>query len=284
MHHPLLLLHLLAMQMRAALALLLAAPALTRGAPSAPPPKNEPMIMVGLANGGNPGESPPATSFDDPDKLAARGFNAVTILNHELCANFSTVSPLVYPEGSVAASWLDSVREGKQRELASYKARGLQVISKLDMVVLPAALVKLYKAEVTDAAGHLSFSRNKTKELLSVMFDEVVELFPGKKTGPTHPTVILKRIILPRQARDNHRASTQKNDRFIAGIDGFQVRVGEVYLQDAPYHAGEGAVDYHLPFAEQQAQYVELLRFLREELCVKHGKKVCEHGLFEPFL
>ena len=52
--------------------------------------------------------------------------------------------------------------------------------------------------------------------------------------------------------------------------------MGEVYLQDAPYHAGEGAVDYHLPFAEQQAQYVQLLRFLREELCVKHGKKVCE--------
>jgi len=64
--------------------------------------------MVGLANGGNPGESPPATSFDDPAKLAAGGFNAVTILNHELCANFSTVSSgftsnlltaaLIYPE------------------------------------------------------------------------------------------------------------------------------------------------------------------------------------------
>ena len=40
-------------------------------------PSNDPMIMVGLANGGNPGESPPATSFDDPAKLASRGFNAV---------------------------------------------------------------------------------------------------------------------------------------------------------------------------------------------------------------
>ena len=40
-------------------------------------PPNERMIMVGLANGGNPGETPPATSFDDPAKLASRGFNAV---------------------------------------------------------------------------------------------------------------------------------------------------------------------------------------------------------------
>jgi len=122
-------------------------------------PPNEPMIMVGLANGGNPGETPPSTSFDDPAKLAGRGFNAVTILNHELCANFSSVSALVYPGGSAAASWLSAVRDGKQRELASYKARGLQVISKLDMVVLPATLVKMFKSEVTDAAGHLSFAR-----------------------------------------------------------------------------------------------------------------------------
>jgi hypothetical protein len=63
--------------------------------PSGGPPPNEPMIMVGIANGGNPGETPPATSFDDPSRLASRGFNAVTILNHELCANFSVMSPLV---------------------------------------------------------------------------------------------------------------------------------------------------------------------------------------------
>lgn len=160
----------------------------------------------------------------------------MTILNHELCANFSTVSPKVFPAGSPEAAWLAAVREGKQRELAAYTARGLKVISKLDMVVLPATLVQLYKSEVTGARGKLSFARNKTRELLGVMFDEIVALFPA--------------------------------------IDGFQVRVGEVYLQDAPYHAGNGAVDYHQDYVTQQAEYVALLQFLRAELCVKHGKKV----------
>ena len=207
------------------------------GATRTPLPANVPLVMVGLANGGNPGESPPATSFDDPAKLERWGFDAVTILNHELCANFSSVSPEVFPAGSPSAAWLATVREGKQRELAAYAARGLKVISKLDMVVLPQTLLKLYKTEVTDPkTGKLSFARNKTRELLSVMFDEVVALFPQ--------------------------------------IDGFQVRVGEVYLQDAPYHAGAGAVDYRQPFAVQQAEYVALLRFLRQELCVKHGKRV----------
>ena len=163
-------------------------------AASAAPPSNEPLVMVGLANGGNPGESPPATSFDDPAKLARWGFDHVTILNHELTANFSAVSPDVFPAGSPSARWLATVREGKQRELAAYKARGLKVISKLDMVVLPATLLQLFKAEVTDERGKLSFARSKTRELLSAMFDEVVALFPG--------------------------------------IDGFQVRVGEVYLQE----------------------------------------------------
>ena len=32
-------------------------------------PPNAAMTMVGIANGGNPGESPQATSFTDPDKL-----------------------------------------------------------------------------------------------------------------------------------------------------------------------------------------------------------------------
>ena len=75
----------------------------------------------------------------------------------------------------------------------------------------------MHRAEVTDAkTGKLSFNRAMTKTLLSAMFDEVLALFPE--------------------------------------IDGFQVRVGEVYLQDAPFHTGSGAVDYHLPFPEQQAE------------------------------
>jgi hypothetical protein len=40
------------------------------GAPATPAaPPNVPLVMVGLANGGNPGESPPQTSFDDPAKV-----------------------------------------------------------------------------------------------------------------------------------------------------------------------------------------------------------------------
>ena len=71
-----------------------------------------------------------------------RGFDAVAILNHELCAAFDGVAgpnssaPAVFPNGTAARAWLDVVRAGKKAELQGYKARGLKVISKLDMVVL----------------------------------------------------------------------------------------------------------------------------------------------------
>ena len=74
--------------------------------------------------------------------LAPQGFDAVTVLNHELCAAFDDVagpnasSPSVFPNGTAARGWLEVVRAGKKAELQAYKARGLRVISKLDMVVL----------------------------------------------------------------------------------------------------------------------------------------------------
>ena len=78
--------------------------------------------------------------------------------------------------------------------MASPGAHGRELSSETCPAARSATLLQLFKAEVTDERGKLSFARSKTRELLSAMFDEVVALFPG--------------------------------------IDGFQVRVGEVYLQE----------------------------------------------------
>lgn len=65
---------------------------------------------------------------------------------------------------------------------------------------------------------------------------------------------------------DTPRPNTPRPDTTLVTLR----RVGS----SAPFHAGAGAVDYSLPYAQQQAEYVALLSFLREELCVKHGKRV----------
>lgn len=57
-------------------------------------------------------------------------------------------------------------------------------------------------------------------------------------------------------------------DRF-PSLDGLVVRIGETYLQDAPYHAG--AIQ-NKKDAEQTI--IPLVRLLREEICVKHDKQL----------
>lgn len=79
-------------------------------------------------------------------------------------------------------------------------------------------------------------------------------------------------------------------------VDGYIIRVGETYLFDTPHHIGNGPIPRLGPAwtpnylyeetlsgrkpdapswtSAQVSAYVKLIRFLREELCVKHGKQV----------
>ena len=77
------------------------------------------------------------------------------------------------------------------------------------------------------------------------------------------------------KSRIFHRALFDEMFRDFPQIDGLIIRVGETYLFDTPYHSGNTAVPLHgkgVDPAWSQRQYAELLRFLREEICVRHGK------------
>jgi hypothetical protein len=55
-------------------------------------------------------------------------------------------------------------------------------------------------------------------------------------------------------------------DRF-PELDGLMLRFGETYLHDTPYHRGKSPV-------KGLDQHVQLLKILREEVCVKRNKKI----------
>ena len=142
-----------------------------------------------------------------------------------------------FPAGSAARAWVDLYGDAKAAELAAAKLAdpSLTVIYETDMIVLPKGVIDLYHDEIVDATtGRVSIDRPKTLELLGAMFDEIITRFPA--------------------------------------VDGFQIRVGEVYTLDFPFHAGDGAVDYSLPVAAQIAQYAKLINWLRDLVCVKHRK------------
>lgn len=128
--------------------------------------------------------------------------------------------------------WLSSVREKAFLEATAAHDAGLMTLCHMDLFVLPKKLVEKYKEEMCDEDGKISIFKEKTKEVHRILLDELFETYP---------------------------------------LDGLIIRVGETYLHDTPYHVGNGAIPYG--DKEQEKKYfVELINFLREEICVKHNK------------
>jgi len=207
----------------------------------------------------NPGEPPFQTRFLNPAHLADYGFNGQVFKHINCVATFAATGVDCFPAGSPERAWLKKFTPGIEREIAAAKARGLKVFYHIDLFVLPKRLVEHFKDEICDPqTGRILPDQPKTLELHRVLFDELTARFPQ--------------------------------------VDGYIIRVGETYLFDTPHHVGNGPIPRVGPawtptylyeetlagrepaeprWAKSQADaYVKLIGFLREEICVKHGKQV----------
>ena len=181
----------------------------------------------------NPGEAPFETAFLDPEKLREFGYNAQVFKHINTAVTFSDYDPEIFPAGSESRQWMDSFGAGIAAEIARAKAAGLKVYYHIDLFVLPKALVEKYGADLCDGNGKISLRREKTLEVHRALFDEMFRRFPD--------------------------------------VDGLIIRVGETYLHDTPYHTGNGAVLYG-DKEQEKRDFAFLLNFLREEVCVRHGR------------
>ena len=207
----------------------------------------------------NPGEPPFQSAFLNPAHLVDYGFNGQVFKHINCIATYAATGVDCFPEGSAERAWLDGFTPGIEREIAAAKAAGLKVFYHIDLFVLPKRLVEHFRPEICDpVSGRILLDRARTLELHRVLFDELSTRFPE--------------------------------------LDGYIIRVGETYLMDTPFHTGNGPIPRIGPswtpeylYAEtlagrepvdarwtpaQVEAYVNLLGFLREELCVKHGKQV----------
>ena len=128
--------------------------------------------------------------------------------------------------------WLEQMQCKADKEINAAHNAGLMTMTHMDLFVLPKLLVEKYKDEICNEEGKIDVYREKTKEIHRVMFDEMFERYP---------------------------------------LDGLIIRVGETYLHDTPYHVGNGAIKYG-DIEQEKKTFVELIKFLREEICVRHGK------------
>ncbi|MFI4910169.1 MAG: hypothetical protein ACIAQZ_00735 [Sedimentisphaeraceae bacterium JB056] len=185
----------------------------------------------------NPGEQEFVSSFCDSRNLSDYGYNSQVFKHINCVTAFDELGLDLWPAGSKQRLWLDDFTAKRRAEIRHAKASGLDVYYHIDLFVLPKLLVEKCSSRICDRQGRVSLDKELTLEIHRVMFDEIVSRFPE--------------------------------------IDGFIIRVGETYLYDTPYHCGNGAVKYDsLPSEEEKEQFVKLLKFLREEVCVKHDRKV----------
>lgn len=206
----------------------------------------------------NPGEPPFQSAFLDPAHLADYGFNGQVFKHINCVATYERLGVDVFPHGSPERAWLDAFTPGIEREIVAAKAQGLRVFYHIDLFVLPRRLVEHFKDEICDPeTGRILLDRPRTLEIHRALFEELTERFPQ--------------------------------------VDGYIVRVGETYLFDTPHHQGNGPIprfgpawtptyfyDEMLGKAPREARwttaqadaYVHLIRFLREEICVRHEREL----------
>jgi hypothetical protein len=155
----------------------------------------------------NPGQAPTRTSFKDPRKLAAWGYDGQVVADWRppvTAITFERLEPDIFPHGSDALAWVEHNAAQIEARTSQIHGARLKALYHTDMIILPTRLVERHSDEILDRRGRISLERPTTRELLRVALAEVFTRFPY--------------------------------------LDGLVIRTGEVYLQDLPYHTGSDPI------------------------------------------
>ena len=187
----------------------------------------------------NPGEPLTISAYNDPAELAARGFDAMVVNEFvfpQCAVTFDAFDKRVFPEGSESREWVMEQRGRMRAKAAACHAAGVKCYYFMDIVVLPARLVELHRDELCDEKGRVTFAKPLTERVHRMMLDELFTVLPE--------------------------------------LDGVVVRTGETYLNNTPWHVGNGPCDYINDLEGSKDVHVKLMNILRDEVCVKKGRRV----------
>lgn len=179
----------------------------------------------------NPGEPLTETRFADPAYLRQMGYNG-QVVNDFVFAHaaltFDKFDKRIFPQGSKERTWVMAAAKHVEQNIKAAHKAGLKVYYFTDLIVLPKRLVALYKDQICDEKGRISFDRPLTVKIHRIMLDELFTRFKD--------------------------------------LDGLVIRTGETYLNNVPYHTGNN------PITRGVQSHIQLLHFLRQEVCVKWNK------------
>ena len=180
---------------------------------------------------------PNPSRFASPAFQRECGFGAVAIqpgMPLAVTALFDGYDKRVFPEGSEARVWVLDARRMFAAKFRAAKAAGMSVLATTDIIVLPRRMKELYGAEICGSDGRIDFMKPKTRDIYRALIAEIFKTFPD--------------------------------------LDGIVVRTGETYTFNIPHHVGNGPCDYAGDLEGSKTVHAALMNFLREEVCVRHGK------------
>ena len=185
----------------------------------------------------NPGEAPFQTQFTNPEKLAVLGYNGQVVKHLNACVPLGIGSEIEFPKTPEEESWLAAASAARDAEIAAAKKAGIAIYYHVDLFVLPKRIIEQNKAAICDDKGRVDVTRPATLELHRKLIAALFERYPD--------------------------------------VDGLVIRVGETYLFDTPYHGGNNAVPFRddaIDREEQIRRFIVLIKFLREEICIRHNR------------
>lgn len=193
----------------------------------------------------NPGEAPYVTKYNNPSFLKKEGFNGAVTHWHINCAiNYDNYQKKLINNPD-EREWIENKASWIEQKLAEFTEAGIAVYPFTDFLVFPQSIWKKYGNEISGT---------------------------GKVAGTGG---------LDERARKPNLRNKRTQELLKAQIDGIftrfpqlggiTLRFGETYLHDTPYHMGGSPIGSG---EDAIKDHVLLLNILREEVCVKRGKKL----------
>ena len=185
----------------------------------------------------NPGEAPYVTKYNEAEFLKSAGFSGVVPHWHINCAiTYDNYKKNVVKKNTDERKWIEKHAEVIDSKLDSLKKEGLEVYPFTDFLVFPKSIWNKYGSEILNKQSKHSNKPNlRNKRTQELLRAQIAGIF----------------------------------SRF-PQIDGITLRFGETYLHDTPYHLGNSPIDGK----NEIEDHILLINILREEICVKHNKKL----------
>ena len=195
----------------------------------------------------NPGEARFETKYSNPAYLKSQGFNAIVPKWYVSCAiTYDNYEKNIVPKNSKERKWIDDQAQLIDKELTECKKAGLNVFPFTDLIVFPAAVWEKYGDSIKrsdDGSGNTMGNKGET----------------------------LKPDIQRKITQDLLRAQIAGIFERFPQLDGIEVRFGETYLYDTPFHKGGSPIRSG---KNGILDHIIFINILRDEICVKRNKKL----------